>query len=803
DLAQQLLVRRGDRAARESLQMLALKSQLPQVRVQAMCVLDGLGVLNAEVIAAAMNDGHGGVRRHAIRLAESFAGDSVASRMLLRRFEKMAGDSDPLVRLQLTYTLGEFHTEHAARSLAKLAHENAADPHVLAAALSSVKAHNVDIFVTETLRAARDGRPSERLLEQALRMPIAARDVAQWTRTFDALDDDDGSQPKGVRWRLSAVACWLELGQRRFPNLMAMLDSGRQNQIKSWLQIARDVLRDPAKPVGHRVAATRLLARDKSAVADDIALLGSILTPRETTELQQAAIARLSELPRDDVPPALLSNWPAHSPVIRGSILDALLNRPAWHAALVRAMEQEHIVAADIDATRRQRLLTSGDEAIRVLAEKLFAAHSGSRQQVVDAYTSALANTGDAARGQVAFSKSCATCHRVGDVGKAVGPDLIPLASKPPQALVLAILDPNQAVDPRYLTYAAQTDDGRTVMGLLASESAAGLTLIAPDGKEETLLRGEIKQFRSTGKSLMPDGIEKDISPPQMADLLAYLAAIGQPTDARAAAEKQAIDRVRDTKAPPDDRHRLISEHPHLAAKFIAALAADIPANAPKEEYARIPWIWQVAIAAGKRNDAAQIKQILTISLPPPTEPLRDWQAVVLGGGIVNGISQTGPWPRERVAEILKGDADLSARWDRAIELASAMSDDAKAPHGTRYDALRMIGVDTWARRGAQLVKYLAPGGNDELQMGAVSALSDMPVPEASAALLDNLDNYSANNRRLALDAMFRSQDRVAALLDRIESKKIPRTTLSDRRVQLLKNNQQESIRKRAAALYP
>jgi hypothetical protein len=87
--------------------------------------------------------------------------------------------------------------------------------------------------------------------------------------------------------------------------------------------------------------------------------------------------------------------------------------------------------------------------------------------------------------------------------------------------------------------------------------------------------------------------------------------------------------------------------------------------------------------------------------------------------------------------------------------------------------------------------------------MGAVSAAGDMPGAESTAALLDAFDNLSANNRNIALDALLRNSDRVAALLDRIESNRLPRTALGEAHAKRLKSHADESLRKRAAQLLP
>ena len=67
------------------------------------------------------------------------------------------------------------------------------------------------------------------------------------------------------------------------------------------------------------------------------------------------------------------------------------------------------------------------------------------------------------------------------------------------------------------------TKRGKTYTGLVKSETATSFTLRMPEGKEETLLRSDVDEFKSTSQSLMPAGFEKNITVDQMADLIAWL----------------------------------------------------------------------------------------------------------------------------------------------------------------------------------------------------------------------------------------------------------------------------------------
>ncbi len=261
--------------------------------------------------------------------------------------------------------------------------------------------------------------------------------------------------------------------------------------------------------------------------------------------------------------------------------------------------------------------------------------------------------------------------------------------------------------------------------------------------------------------------------------------------------------RILDDSLPAQERQTLIQDHLDRAGALVAAMADGLPAGNAKEEYRRIPWIWRVAIAAGKRNEAKSLHGLLEVSLPKPNEKLRDWQAVVIGGGLINGISQAGQWPQERMGGILKGNEALSARWKDALTAAAAMVEDEKVPTGTRYDALRMIALDPAQERREQLAKFLAKGTNGELQMGAVSGMSDIDAHETAPLLIENLDNLTAGNRVLAVDALLRSDARVDALLTAMEQRKIAADSLSPAHITKLRSHMNTALRERAGKLLP
>jgi putative heme-binding domain-containing protein len=121
------------------------------------------------------------------------------------------------------------------------------------------------------------------------------------------------------------------------------------------------------------------------------------------------------------------------------------------------------------------------------------------------------------------FEQQCAVCHRFKDQGNPVGPDLAAFRDQPLEAWVLAILDPNAAVEAPFVGYTAAMKDGRELSGVIAAETASSVTLRTATGGEEVLLRNQIETFGSSGLSLMPEGFEGSLNAREMSDLIAFL----------------------------------------------------------------------------------------------------------------------------------------------------------------------------------------------------------------------------------------------------------------------------------------
>jgi putative heme-binding domain-containing protein len=191
---------------------------------------------------------------------------------------------------------------------------------------------------------------------------------------------------------------------------------------------------------------------------------------------------------------------------------------------LLDAVAAGQIRPTVIDPARAKALRTHKDAATRERAVKLLAATvPADREKVLAEYKPALALKADAAHGRDVFEKRCAVCHRINNVGVQFAPDISDSRERTPLQLLTDILQPNRAIDSNYFSYTAITTDGRVHTGVLAAETSNSVTLKQQEGKSETLRRDEIEDLHSDGVSLMPEGLEKDIPPQDMADLIAFI----------------------------------------------------------------------------------------------------------------------------------------------------------------------------------------------------------------------------------------------------------------------------------------
>jgi putative heme-binding domain-containing protein len=213
--------------------------------------------------------------------------------------------------------------------------------------------------------------------------------------------------------------------------------------------------------------------------------------------------------------------------VVTGDVIDRLLSSPA-------ALDLARLVGRNrLPAVTRQEVLTRAAKLspgpVRDLFEGYFPTEGRERKLGSNPRPAAILGVkGDAERGREVFfaqGMTCQTCHRVGDKGTALGPDLSAIGkTRAREDLLDSILDPSRRIEPQFVAYNVETKSGRQITGLLVKRDAAEVVLRDAQNQEVRLRPDDVAQMAASRVSLMPDGLLRDLTAQQAADLLEFLA---------------------------------------------------------------------------------------------------------------------------------------------------------------------------------------------------------------------------------------------------------------------------------------
>jgi putative membrane-bound dehydrogenase-like protein len=533
DTAARLLLERGDATVADGLRRHAVSGGIPAGRAQALHLLERLGALDDATLVSVLADGDGDVRLRATALRLS--GPRLVTAGPLREgVLAAAADPAPLVRFEAALRLGEMPADAAGeaaivRALADIACATPLDRWTRAAVGTAVRGRAAAVLVAVLDRhapaphadvagdlaelAANGGEPLGEALAAVARLRSGVAD-----RGRDAVDDVDDmaiAMVDGIgrgleRRRVALAAVRGDMDPAAVASLSAIFDTA--------VARATDVGRDATE----RSRAIRVLRHAGFAGA------GSRLVPLAAAgtdqEVRLAAIATVSRWTDPSIDDALLADVASQTPAIRRAVLDVSCGQPSRAARLLEAIDSGSLAATLLTPDHWKRLAGLADAALTGRAAALQAASQpADRQEVVARYRAALEQAGNVGRGRLVFTKHCAGCHRIGDVGVNVGPDISDSRTQKPEQYLVHILDPNRVIDANFFAYTVVLADGRALTGLVVSEAGGAVTLRQQDGKEVTLGRDEIETISNSGVSLMPVGMERAITVPEMADLIAFI----------------------------------------------------------------------------------------------------------------------------------------------------------------------------------------------------------------------------------------------------------------------------------------
>jgi putative membrane-bound dehydrogenase-like protein len=525
DLAHRMIVERPLKSAEPVLREIVAQSQSPSGSAVALRALDGLGVLTAadlvgvldrDVLQGTKASGKPAEGRltagrrtmttlEALRLAEQFAArDEALARKLI---EVGQLDLSAAARERLHQAFGalgdQFRDARIPVAVRDAGLDNPGIDRMIAATeapslteifLQLAATRTAGLLLEPTVRGAKNEdlpRILDRLLGENQRAAI--------------LRMDETLRPRGIA--------------------LGSLVTGAPDVQQKWeafgQSIAARVSEDMA---GGRLDALTIQCLRFLKPEEAIPRLRGILNLETPPEITIAAVEVASAAPDPEAIDVLLTRFSQRTPAIRSAIITALLRTEPRIVKFLEMVEGNEISFIEIGAARLASLQQVKTPEIQRRVKTLIAANApADRSQVLAEYQAALTHEHDPLRGRELFAKNCAQCHRIGDIGVEVAPNISDSRVKTQEQLLVDILDPNRAVDNNYFSYTLVEASGKVSTGIISSETSSSVTLKLPEGKTVTVLRSEIDELKPNGMSLMPVGFEKQLTVGQLADVISFV----------------------------------------------------------------------------------------------------------------------------------------------------------------------------------------------------------------------------------------------------------------------------------------
>ncbi|HEX2746895.1 MAG TPA: PVC-type heme-binding CxxCH protein, partial [Verrucomicrobiales bacterium] len=544
-LAQQLLMSRSDAASTlPALTALAEGGTFAPSRILALWSLHRLGKLTPATLSTALKASDAGVRKNALLVIEAMGPQNTVD------FSALVRDADPRVRLAALRAMstGSLSPQSAAallaampgfsdnwsRSAAVAAASSNPTPVLeaalasqtvpstplleLASSLASTLTDRMDSTALATLfeaaaKAPQESTPLTRAILNAAAMkpPPAPEGGKGEAALLTLLNSDDAVLAAGA---LPVAAAWAK---------EASLKRAVASRIDAFLSLTTDA----GQPEPLRAAALHALARAHTADARILPALTALLAANPGENLSLSLIAALSATNDKTLGAPLAGMLPALSQVAQNALFDVLARRAEWAGAVLDALESGTLKPALLGPSRLSKLRLHPDKAVSSRALKLIDELGGGTNPQKNEIIAKLlplieAKPGDAAKGKLIYSTTCAICHKLNGEGKEVGPPLDGIGVHSAAELLVSIIDPGRVVDNEHRTWSLTLKDGTFAVGIIARESENSMTLRLPGGIEQEIKVADIKSRVDTGLSLMPEGFEA-LGAETMADILAYL----------------------------------------------------------------------------------------------------------------------------------------------------------------------------------------------------------------------------------------------------------------------------------------
>jgi putative heme-binding domain-containing protein len=223
-------------------------------------------------------------------------------------------------------------------------------------------------------------------------------------------------------------------------------------------------------------------------------------------------------------------------PELQPRAIEMLTQRAAWGKQLLQKVSKKEISSTALNVNQVKKLLAFKDaelsKQVTAVWGTLREERNPEREKVVAEMRTFLKKTpGDAMKGQTVFKNLCGQCHKIHGDGQDVGPDITSNGRADFEQLLSNVFDPSLVIGAAYQATTVITKKGQVITGIVTEDNAQRVVLKVQGGKTETVARGDIEEMAVSKVSLMPENLEKQLKPQEIADLFAFLYLDKPPSD--------------------------------------------------------------------------------------------------------------------------------------------------------------------------------------------------------------------------------------------------------------------------------
>ncbi len=529
ELALQAIMQ-GDEVAMGELQQdirrMALEHDSAEVRAAALGCLLAKGWLVPADVSAALQDSDARLVRYALELAENFTAPPAELRQELDRV--VVRNLGLPVDLQWVLTSTRFASFDARDGLVQIAARSSGDEWLLKA-LSLVRNENQALAVTKQLlqhnRSAGPLSPQDfSHVEQCLtklwvRCHVAQRHDLALAELNPLLSTERSKFNNGQLLLLSSIA---RAGKSNVDSELQSDSPQLATLLKQVTERIVELVQTNELSEAEQLIFVNLLGSGLASDVDEIKIATAFLQPDKSTQVRRSTSESMRRMRGSVVATTLLDQWSQFNSALRASAGSTLLSRREWAQSLVEALEARRVSSGELDLSTLAQLRTYDDRELRNRCLELFGQPT-ERAQVVATYLADLPAPKKTAQGEKLYVEHCAACHRAADGKPQLGPPLENLQHWTLDQWVTAVLDPNQAVEPKYRQSTLLTEDGQVIAGLVLQRGEQELHVGVSDGSIKQILLSDIAEEQQSGPSLMPVGFEQKLTPEQLSELIGFV----------------------------------------------------------------------------------------------------------------------------------------------------------------------------------------------------------------------------------------------------------------------------------------